>query len=76
MKGRKHVAIGRMWAQSVRFEWRETVWNKKALEETFSERSENLCKDCDYFRITEKDFGCDFDGSCPHDREPDGKAKT
>lgn len=45
-------------------------------KERFSERSENLCKDCDYFRITEKDFGCDFDGSCPHDREPDGKAKT
>ena len=32
--------------------------------ETFSERSESLCKDCKYF--IGYGFGCSFDGSCPH----------
>lgn len=48
----------------------------RVFKAIFSERLENPCKDCNYFRITEKDFGCDFDGPCPYDREPDGGAES
>lgn len=34
--------------------------------QTVYERSENPCKDCEFYMINDKDFGCGLNSPCPH----------